>query len=82
MAAALVGSKVKLPGAVGLLRNVVGLVLSKEVLNEAAKVAGDKLKNINSEAMAKQNYLTATLTRFRMDLDRGEEEQVFLRSVK
>ncbi|MFC8707647.1 hypothetical protein ACFUIV_36470 [Streptomyces anulatus] len=82
LAAALVGSKVKLPGAVGLLRNVVGLVLSKEVLNEAAKVAGDKLKNINSEAMAKQNYLTATLTRFRMDLDRGEEEQVFLRSVK
>ncbi|NED15667.1 ATP/GTP-binding protein [Streptomyces sp. SID9124] len=82
LAAALVGSRGKLPGAAGLLRSVVGLVLSREVLNEAAKVTGEKLRNMNSEAMAKQNYLTATLTGFRMDLDRGEEEQVLLRSCK
>ncbi|MFE9849074.1 hypothetical protein ACFYPN_09700 [Streptomyces sp. NPDC005576] len=78
----LLGNKIKLAGPAGVLRNLVSLVLSKEVLNEAVKVTGDKLKNINSEAMAKQNYLTATLTRFRMDLDRGEEEKVLLRSAK
>lgn len=78
----LLGNKIKLAGPAGVLRNLVSLMLSKEVLNEAVKVTGDKLKNINSEAMAKQNYLTATLTRFRMDLDRGEEEKVLLRSAK
>ncbi|WP_330452548.1 MULTISPECIES: TRAFAC clade GTPase domain-containing protein [unclassified Streptomyces] len=82
LSAALLEKKIKPAGPAGAVLNFVGRVLSKEFLDEAVKASGDKLKNMNSEAMAKQNYLTATLTRFRMDLDRGEEEQVLLRSVK
>jgi hypothetical protein len=82
LAAALIGSKFKPPGPVGPLLKLVGFVLSKEVLNAAAKLAGDKLRDINSEAMAKNDYMTATLTGFRMDLDKGEKEQILLRSLK
>jgi hypothetical protein len=88
LAAALIGAKGKrpgarigkLPGPIGPLANLVGFTLLEEVLNDAAKLAGDKLREINSEALAKQDYLTATLTSFRMDLDKGEEEQILLRS--
>src|SRR5664280_214142 len=80
LAAVLIGSKVKPPGPMGLLLNLVGFVLSKEVLDDAAKLAGDKLRAINAEALAKHDYLTATLTGFRMDLDKGEKEQILLRS--
>jgi|NGEPerStandDraft_6_1074524.scaffolds.fasta_scaffold41335_1 Double-GTPase 2 len=80
LAAVLIGSKVKPPGPMGLLLNLVGFVLSKEVLDDAAKLAGDRLREINSEALAKHDYLTATLTGFRMDLDKGEKEQILLRS--
>jgi len=76
LAAALIGRKVKLPGPIGQLLSLVG----PNLVNDAAKLAGDKLKKINSEALAKQEYLAATLTGFRMDLDRGEEEQILLRS--
>jgi Double-GTPase 2 len=76
LAAALIGRKVKLPGPIGLLLSHVG----PNLMNDATKLAGDKLKKINSEALAKQEYLAATLTGFRMDLDKGEEEQILLRS--
>ncbi|MFC8537186.1 hypothetical protein ACFUJY_25170 [Streptomyces sp. NPDC057249] len=82
LATVLLEKKVKPAGPAGAVLNLVSRVLSKELLDEAVKATGEKLKNMNSEAMAKQNYLTATLTRFRMDLDRGEEEQVLLRSMK
>ncbi|SED40751.1 hypothetical protein SAMN05216483_3776 [Streptomyces sp. 2131.1] len=82
LSAVLLEKKIKPAGPAGAVLNLVSRVLSKELLDEAVKATGDKLKNMNSEAMAKRNYLTATLTRFRMDLDRGEEEQVLLRSVK
>ena len=55
-------------------------LVGPDLVNDAAKLAGDKLKEINAEALAKQDYLAATLTGFRMDLDEGEEEQILLRS--
>jgi hypothetical protein len=76
LARVLVQSKLKLPGPIGHLVNHVGPPL----LNAAAKLVGDKLKEANSEALAKHDYLTATLTRFRMDLDEGEKEQILLRN--
>jgi hypothetical protein len=82
LAAALIGSKFKPAGPVGPLLKLVGLVLSKEVLDAAAKLAGDKLREKNSEAIAKHDYMTATLTGFRMDLDKGEKEQILLRSLR
>jgi hypothetical protein len=77
LAAALVGRKLRLAGPIG--DRLLKLVNSDHV-NAAAKLAGDKLKEINSQAIAKQDYLTATLTQFRMDLANGEEEQILLTS--
>lgn len=76
LATALIGRKVKLPGPVGLLLSSIG----PSLVNEAAKLAGDRLKKANAEALAKKEYLAATLTGFRLDLDRGEDEQILLRS--
>jgi len=77
LAAVLVGTKSRFLGPVGLLLNIVGPSVA-----EAAGLAGDKLREANSEAMAKQDNLRATLTRFAMDLDRGEEERILLRSLR
>jgi hypothetical protein len=78
LAAALIGKKAKKPGVAGM---ILGLI-NADVVNEAAKLAGDKLKAVNAEAFAKQNYVTATLTGFQMDLDQAEKEQILLRSLK
>ncbi|MGC5022851.1 TRAFAC clade GTPase domain-containing protein [Micromonospora sp. DT47] len=76
LAAALLGRKSTLPGPLSHLMNLIG----PDVVDDAVKLAGDKLRKMNSEAVAKQEYLAATLTGFRMDLDHGEEEQILLRS--
>jgi hypothetical protein len=76
---ALIG-KGKRAGPKGLL---VALVLG-EVLNAAmraaSKLGGDQLSTMNSEALAKHDYIAAVLTRFGMDLDDGEEQGILLRS--
>jgi hypothetical protein len=77
LAAVLVGTKSKFLGPVGQLLNIVGPNVA-----EAAGLAGDRLKQVNSDALAKQDNLRATLTRFGMDLDRGEEERILLRSLR
>jgi hypothetical protein len=60
LAAALLG-KAKLPGPLRLVQGIAGALLSKEVLDDAVKLAGDKLREANAEAVAKHNYLTAML---------------------
>lgn len=76
LAAALTGHKSKLPAPLGLLVNLIG----PDVVHEAANLAKDALQKINADALSKRDNLTATLTRFRMDLDQGEEERILLRS--
>lgn len=76
LAAALIG-KTK-PGPLGLLLSLI----SPDVFDEAAQMAGDKAREVNAAAIAKQNYVTATLTRFQMDLSKGEEDQILLRSLR
>jgi hypothetical protein len=76
LAAGLIGRKGKLPGPIGLLLNLV----ARDLVNNAAQLVGNKLREFNAEALAKQEYLAATLSGFRMDLDKGEEEQILLRS--
>ncbi|MFL4473546.1 ATP/GTP-binding protein [Paeniglutamicibacter sp. MACA_103] len=82
LAAALIGRQLNPPGPVGALLKLAGFILSKEVLDAAAQLAGDKLREANAEAIAKSDYMTATLTGFRMDLDKGEADQIFLKSLK
>ncbi|MEV0718797.1 hypothetical protein [Asanoa sp. NPDC050611] len=77
LAAALIGHRSsRLPGPLGSLVNLFG----PDVVNDAFTLAGDKLRKMNSEAVAKKEHLSATLTGFRMDLDNGEEKQILLRS--
>ena len=49
-------------------------------MSSAAKLGGDQLKKMNSEARAKKDYMTAVLTRFGLDLAEGEEKRILLRS--
>lgn len=77
LADVLTGRKSKLPGPLGHILRIIG-----PGLKVATEMAGDKLKEINADALAKHDYLKATLTRFQMDLDKGEEEQILLRSLR
>jgi hypothetical protein len=69
-------------GWVGNLVGLVGAFVSREVLEDVAKQAGNKLRDINEAALAKNDYLTATLTGFRMDLEKGELEEILIRSQR
>lgn len=78
LAAAMLAAKGRKPGVLGAVLSLI----SPDVVKEASKLAGDKLRAINADAMAKRNYVAATLTRFKMDLDSAEEDDVLLRSLK
>ncbi|QUY61234.1 ATP/GTP-binding protein [Gulosibacter molinativorax] len=80
LAAALLGSKFRIPGPIGRIQSVVGLVLPGGMLNDAAGMAGAKLTAANAHALAKHDTLAATLTGFKLDLEKGEERHVLLRS--
>ncbi|MGC5310260.1 hypothetical protein [Micromonospora zamorensis] len=43
---------------------------------------GNKLRAANAEALSKKEFVSATLTGFRMDLEKGEESQILIRSVR
>lgn len=46
------------------------------VLAEAVKLVGPKLKEMNVQARAKHDYLRATLTQFKLDLEQGVNDKV------
>lgn len=48
----------------------------------AAKLTESKLRQINAEARESHDYLAATLTQFKLDLDRGVTERRLLRSLR
>lgn len=61
----------------------VGPLASKvaiPALIAATKVAGPKLRQINEQAREKHDYLTATLTQFKLNLDQGETDRLLIRS--
>lgn len=76
----LIGRAAKLPGPVGAVAALVSSVISKEMIDKAVKLAGDKLREANAEALAKGDYLRAALTQFSIDLETGEEREILLRS--
>ncbi|GGB18801.1 ATP-binding protein [Flexivirga endophytica] len=51
------------------------------ILVEAVKLAGPKLKELNEQARAQHDYLRATLTQFKLDLEQAEADKV-LRTSK
>lgn len=75
-AAVLIGDKGILPGPFGFLQKIFG----PDIIADAANLAADKLREINDEAVTKRDYLTATLSRFKMDLAQAETDLTLLRS--
>lgn len=63
------------------LRLIGSAMLSQEALDHAATLVGEELRRVNSEALDNQDHLAATLTGFKMDLEKGEEEDILLRSL-
>lgn len=83
LAAALIGSK----AIAGILNRIpiVGPILSKVALPAlalAVNLSRSKIEEMNAEARANGDYLTATLTQFRLDLDQGVEDDLLVKSLK
>ena len=81
IALTMLGTKVlRLPGPVGVVATILSTSLSKDAVTDAANLAGEKLRTVNAQALEKKQTLTAILTRFKMDLEQGERDEVLLRS--
>jgi len=46
----------------------------------AVKMADSQLRQINEQARESHDYVTATLTQFKLDLDQGETDGLLIRS--
>lgn len=80
LALALLG-KIKLPGKFGLVWNLVGSKVAAEILSQAAKLGGEKLKERHQGAVANQDSVATVLTQFKLALDQGEAERTLFRSL-
>lgn len=80
LAAALVGKKIKIK-IPGKMAPILGL-LGSDLIREAARLAGDKLHELNTQARLNRDNLTATLTQFKQDLADGEDKGILLRSQR
>lgn len=49
-------------------------------LEEAVKLSKKKLEEIHAQALEDRDYLTATLTQYRLDLDHGVEDRLLVKS--
>ncbi|TQM61725.1 TRAFAC clade GTPase domain-containing protein [Humibacillus xanthopallidus] len=64
---------------------VVGPLASRAALPAliaSAKMGGMQLKQMNAQARENHDYLTATLTQFKLDLDQGALDKLLIRSPK
>ncbi|MET4639566.1 ATP/GTP-binding protein [Mycetocola sp. 2940] len=74
----LITTKIKLPGP---LKFVVALI-GPSLADFMAKLTNDKLDEFNRDAKDKHDYVSIMMTNFGLDLERGEKDQVLLRSLK
>ncbi len=80
LVAVLMKIKIKVPGPLGNLLGLINSAVTKEILDAATKLLAKNLTKIRDDALAKNDYLTATLADFRMALDKGEKEKILLKS--
>ncbi len=84
LAAVLVGSKAF--GVDTLLAKLpkVGRIVKAAlpVLVTAAKMAGSQLRDANAQARKDHDFLTATLTQFKLDLEQGVKDKLLIKSPK
>ena len=70
----------KFAGVTGRLLSLVGRNTITTTMSAAAKLGGEQLKKLNVDARNRHDHLAEVLTRFGLDLERGEEDRVLLRS--
>jgi hypothetical protein len=83
LAAALLGGKLSVVAKVVAKIPKVGPVASRAAvpaLITAAKMAGPQVRQINAHARQDHDYLTATLTQFKLDLEQGATDGLLIRS--
>ena len=64
------------------LRTVVGFFQRREALDGALGVAQERFREIGEQSRAKRDYLTAAIAGFLGDIERGEKDRVFFRSLR
>ena len=74
--------RIKLPGPVAAVGSLLAGLLSKDVIDRVVGMGRAKLEEAKAEALARHDYLTAVLMRFRIDLEDGERSKILLRSLK
>ncbi len=74
--------RIKLPGPVAAVGSLLAGLLTKDVIDRVVGMGRAKLEEAKSEALARHDYLTAVLMRFRIDLEDGERSKTLLRSLK
>lgn len=83
LAAVLVGGRLSgLNKLVGKLPRVGPLAYKAAIpaMVAAVKMAGPQIKQINAQAREDHDYLTATLTQFKLELDQGVSERLLIKS--
>ena len=83
MALAMFGARHRLPGRLGALSGLLAAVvplLSKDMVQDAATLAGEKLQAVHGRALERKQHLSAILTGFKIELERAEREAVLRRS--
>jgi len=80
IAAILTAAKPVLAKLLAKLPNVGPVVWAAyPVLIAAVKMSETQIRKYNKQARENHDYLTATLTQFRLDLDQGEERGLLIR---
>jgi hypothetical protein len=72
---------VKVPGGRALVV-LVATKVSLAAMNELIELGVDQLEQKQKELRAKKDFMAAILIQFRIDLDKGEQEKVLLRSMR
>ncbi|MDR0488332.1 MAG: hypothetical protein LBG99_02850 [Propionibacteriaceae bacterium] len=83
-ATAMIGGKLKSSTKekkTGKLSGLVKLAGIVDVAVEAVKLAGEKLRILNEQAISQGDTLSAVLTQFQLDLEKCEEDRVLHRSI-
>lgn len=83
IAAALGGGKLLIARKVlGKLPNARAAGMATTGLAVIGKLAGQHLKEANAQARERRDYLAATLTQFKLDLEQGVADKLLIRSTK
>jgi hypothetical protein len=64
------------------LVSIVASRLAVAAIDAAAELTSDQLRKLNEDALARKDDMRALLAQFALDLDRGEEDRVLLRSKR